>query len=307
MNKTLIAAMALAAIWPTNVLADEYFAVTPSRATETHFGEPPTEVVGKLSAKCIDMGWSIVSSGSTEVVCEAPLNFGQSVLGQALLGNSYSTPPRRFFKYNISTVQGISRAQASGWMEVQMAFGQIRRTDFSGPEFHNSAMNVMAAAGGKLPRGTSFPNHAYLGVGWQPTGQGREATFAISEIEEGSPAQIAGLQVGDQIKSIARKRLKAEKDYLDIAAKAGDMPEFEVEFVRAGKPMKVMMQRRFRPTIQEAVTARAAPPLPVTVTNQVTQPTISVADELAKLLKLKESGVINQAEFDAQKTKLLNR
>lgn len=34
---------------------------------------------------------------------------------------------------------------------------------------------------------------------------------------------------------------------------------------------------------------------------------VSVADELTKLLKLKEQGILTQTEFDSQKSKLLNQ
>lgn len=38
----------------------------------------------------------------------------------------------------------------------------------------------------------------------------------------------------------------------------------------------------------------------------VQQPSTSVADELTKLAKLKESGILSDEEFNAQKAKLLN-
>src|SRR5688572_9758911 len=102
----------------TPALADEYFAVTPSGAAEMLFQGKPQKVIGELSSKCIDVRWTVISSNPNELVCEAPLNMGQSVLGQMLLGNSYSTPPRRFFRFNVADVNGISRVQASGWMEL---------------------------------------------------------------------------------------------------------------------------------------------------------------------------------------------
>jgi len=56
------AGLAAALLISTPALADEYFAVTPSGATEMLFAEPPGEVVGKLSAKCIDAHWSVTST-----------------------------------------------------------------------------------------------------------------------------------------------------------------------------------------------------------------------------------------------------
>lgn len=298
------AACAATVICASPASADEYFAVTPSGATEMLFGEQPSEVVGKLSTKCIDAGWSVTSSSGAEVVCEAPMNFGQSLMGTILMGNSYSTQPRRFFKYTVSTVSGISRVQASGWMELQMAFGQMRRTDFAGPEFHNGAMNFMAAAGGKLPKGTTFPNHVVMGIGFEPVPNGKLTGMRVTAIQDGSAALQAGVQVGDIVTAIAQKRLNGGDDLLDATAKAAKTPTYAVEILRAGKSMKLMMNRMFRPTFDEVVVARAAEPVAVSVTNA--QP-VSVADELGKLAKLKADGIISQAEFDEQKAKLLAR
>ena len=169
----IVAVMALAVSTPA--FADKMFAVTPSGAAEMLFPESPTVVIGKLSSKCIDARWKVISSSSNEVVCEAPMNFGQSLLGTMLLGNSYSTPPRRFFRFNVAEVKGISRVQASGWMELQMAFGQMRRTDFSGADFQNSILAFMESAGGKLPVGTTFPNHVVMGFDGPITSVGKEA------------------------------------------------------------------------------------------------------------------------------------
>lgn len=285
--------------------ADEFFAVTPSGATEMLFAEPPAEVVGKLSAKCIDAGWSVTSSTGSEVICEAPMNFGQSLMGTLLMGNSYSTPPRRFFKYNVATVNGVSRVQASGWMELQMAFGQMRRTDFSGAPFHNSAINFLASAGGKFPKGTTFPNHVFMGVGLEPVVSGKFTNMRVTSIQDGSAVGSAGGQVGDVITSIARKRFKDGDDILDATAKAAKEPTYEIEVLRSGAPTKLTVARAFRPAYSEAVIAVAAAPVAVTMANAVAP--ASVADELGKLAKLKADGLITQAEFDQQKTKLLSQ
>ena len=37
-----------------------------------------------------------------------------------------------------------------------MAFGQMKRTDFTGPTFQNNVMIFMGSAGGKFPAGTTF-------------------------------------------------------------------------------------------------------------------------------------------------------
>lgn len=151
-RKTIFTATLLVGLLHSSpALADKTFAVTPSGAAEMLFPDQPALVAGKISSKCIDAKWTVVNSTPNAVTCEAPLNFGQSVLGQMLMGNSYSTPPRRFFRFNVVEFNGISRVQATGWMELQMAFGQVKRNDFAGPEFINNAMLFLGNAGGEIP------------------------------------------------------------------------------------------------------------------------------------------------------------
>lgn len=291
----------IVSVQATPALADKYFAVTPSGATEMLFPNQTDRVVGALAAKCIDVQWTVISSGSNQVVCEAPLNTGQSILGQMLLGNSYSTPPHRYFRFNVAEINGMSRVQASGWMEVQMAFGKINRTDFNGASFHNGMMNFMRAAGGSFPVGTTFPNHAAMGVQVENIQEGKFVSFRITEVEPGSVAEKAGVQVGDIVTKIAGKAFKNGDDYLDATAKAANRPSYEVELVRGSDTIKLTVERAFRPRWTQALTpsvATAASPAPL-------QPTLSVADELQKLLKLKEQGVLTDSEFEAQKKKLL--
>ena len=297
----LVCAVALAQI-SVPAQADEYLAVTPSGAAEMLFPNHAPETVAKLSSKCIDARWTVISSTPTELVCEAPMNMGQSILGQMLMGNSYSTPPRRFFRFNVAEVGGVSRVQASGWMELQMAFGQMKRTDFSGPEFQNSIVSFMGAAGGKFPVGTRFPNHVMMGFKSDDYPMGKNAALRVTEVDPGSPADVAGIRKNDIVFSIAGKKFKQYDDYLDATAKAAQTPTYVVELMRDGKPMKVTVARAFRPdwteVVQPAPDAAPAPPKEAAAAP-------SVADELAKLAKLRDDGVLTDAEFDAQKKKLL--
>lgn len=288
---------------PTSVLADEFFAVTPSGAAEVLFPDLPEIVVGALTSKCIDVRWTVISSSPTEVVCEAPMNFGQTLLGQLAMGNSYSTPPRRFFRFNLAKLNGISRVQASGWMELQMAFGQMRRTDFTGPEFHNSILGFLSAAGGKLPVGTTFPNHVLMGVDGALSMNGKEGGFDVTKIFPDMPAAKGGVAVGDRIVKIAGKRFKSDDDYLDATAKAARSPTYEIEAIRAGKVIKLKMERAFRPSYTEETVPNTQPSSVAAVSSAP----VSIADELAKLAKLKSDGILSEEEFQSQKLKLLAR
>lgn len=293
-------ALTCSALLPVSASADEVYAVTPTGSAEMLFAGKPEDVIGKLSGRCIDSHWSVTSSTATELVCEAPLNFGQSVLGQMLMGNSYSTPPRRFFKFNAATVGGVSRVQASGWMELQMAFGQMKRTDFAGAQFQNGMMVFMLAAGGKFPVGTTFPNHAYLGFEYKPEPQGKTSGLLVTAIDEGKAGNKAGLAAGDVIISIAGKKFKNNDDILEAFERAAKTTKYPISIMRGGQQMVLTAEREYKAASTEVVT----PETTAGLSTSAGQPG-SLADELAKLAKLKADGVLTDSEFQAQKAKLL--
>lgn len=283
--------------------ADKYFAVTPSGLAEMMFAGMPADVTSRIASRCMDLKWTVISSNASEVTCESPLNMGQSILGQMLMGNSYSTPPRRFFRFNAAQVSGVTRVQASGWMELQMAFGQVKRADFTGPEFQNSIVMFLASAGGKYPVGTTFPNHVMMGFDSDLVAHGRYYVPKIKSVVPGSPAAKAGFQVGDLVTVIAGEKLKSDNDFLDAIARAAKTPTYDVEIVRGGQKLSFTLERAFRPTwTEEVIPVVPAPPVTAVST---TLP--SVADELAKLAKLKADGILSEAEFEAQKRKLLDK
>ena len=307
MLKRVMAAIAALCLVPAvPASADEYFAVTPSGATEASFDASVVDTSDMLASKCIDLGWTVISTTDTVVVCEAPMSFGQSFAGQLLMGNSYSTPPRSFYRFNIANMRGVSRVQASGWMELQMAFGQTRRTDYIGPPFHNGAINFMTAAGGRLPPGTTFPNHVVMGIEiLQFTKDGA----IVKSVEPGSPAEAAGIQAGDTIRRLAGERVKDEADWMDGAVRATREPTYEIEYMRSGKKTVAALNRLFRPTVSapDPVIAEGAPTDFVDAPLAETNAPFSVADELAKFAELHDSGVLTDAEFEAQKARLLGQ
>jgi predicted metalloprotease with PDZ domain len=125
----------------------------------------------------------------------------------------------------------------------------------------------------------------------------------VTEVDPGSPAEAAGIRPNDVVFSVAGKKFKRFDDYLDATAKAAATPTYPVEFMRDGKSMKVTVTRAFRPDWSEAVVAEPAKETPSTFVSGSAAP--SVADELAKLAKLRDDGVLTNDEFEAQKKKLL--
>ena len=67
--------------------------------------------------------------------------------------------------------------------------------------------------------------------------------------------------------------------------------------------MTLTLDRDFRPSITSITHAGPDAPAPVTIAGAAP----SVADELAKLAKLKSDGILTDAEFETQKKKLLGQ
>lgn len=291
---------------PSKLLADEPYALTPSGATEDLFDLPVTDTSDAIVNGCIDAGQTVISSTSTVVVCEFYFRTTESVLGALLLGNSYSTPPRSFVRFNAAELQGSTRVTANAWLETQMAFGQVRKQDLGSNHFHNDVMAFLAVAGGRFPEGTEYPNHALIGLQWNVVEKPQKG-LQVTEVIDGSAAFEGGLQVGDVVTRIARERTKDGSDVLDGLHKAIKKETYEVEFYRDGDKMSAELPRRFRETevAPEPQFVEVIEEPEPTVT-QVIAP-ISIADELTKFAQLRDDGIISEEEFEAQKAKLLGQ
>ncbi len=286
----------------TPAFASKPFAVTPSAKPEMNFSGNAAQTSSALASKCMDASWRVVKSSPEEVTCEAPLTAGRSMVTQLLLGNSYSTPPRRFFRFNIVEGNGISRVQSSGWVETQMPFGQVQRVDFDNAEFHNSIMNFLGGSGGKLPIGTTFPNHVVMGVEMDNVPNGKSRALLVKSVTPSLPAERAGILAGDLIVRISGRDFKDDDEYLNAIEKAAKTPTYKVDIVRNTEKLSVTLDREFRPATTETAVANTT----LAQSDQPNRPS-SVADELSKLLKLKEQGVLTELEFEAQKKRLLSQ
>ena len=304
MKRLFVASVMAASLFvATPALADVPMAVTPSGATESYFAMPVVATSDMLANKCLDLGWTMVSSTDTTVICEVPVSFGNALLS-ALAGPRYATPPRQYFRFNLAGVEGNTRVQASSWQEIQTAFGQTQRTDLENTKYHNTVMSFFENVGGTLPMGTTFPNHAHGGFAFEPV-EAPEKGLRLTELVPGGAFADAGLQPGDVVTRIAKERTKDFTDVHDALRKGVKDATYEVEFYRGGSKEKVSVERRYRASIDTRLPPResaSAAPESTTVIAQV-----SMADELAKFAKLRDDGIITAEEFEAQKAKLLEQ
>ena len=300
--KAILPALALGvAIQSAPALADVAYAVTPSGRTEAYFDLPVVGASDKIANGCADMGWTLINSTSTVVTCEAQMGTMQSVLAALLIGNKYSTPPKQYIRFNIAGSGRASRVQATGWIETQMAFGQTRTAEMTAAHYHNNVMQLFLGLGGRFPPGTSFPNHAFFGSQFQEAGG---KGLVITEMQPGSPIERSGAKSGDLITRLAKERIKSGNDLLDGLRKAVKSETYEVEVMRAGQSVKLTVPREYRGAVEGPALADLPPEADASALAQQIVP-LSPADELAKFAKLKADGVISDAEFEAQKKRLL--
>lgn len=306
MKLSLLSTIVVLGLFTTASIAhgEELFAVTPSGNSEVFFGEPPEAVAQKIANACMNRGWAVSNVSSSELTCEARLNEQQSIMGQLLLGNAHSTAPRRFLRFSIAEQDHRSRVQGSGWLELQLVGGQVNRSDISNQaQFRNSLMFFLTAAGGKVPPGTRYPNHADLGVNGHKVVIDRQAALFVDQLSSGGAAERAGIQAKDIIFRVAGKRVWDERSLLSGTEKAAEKPSFEVELFRGEAKKKVELAREFRAPATETVEPFQISKMGVETASLSTPP--SLADELTKLAKLRADGFITEEEFKALKADLL--
>lgn len=138
----------------------------------------------------------------------------------------------------------------------------------------------------------------------QVSGNAKSGGFDVTSVFPDGAAAKGGVLAGDTITKIAGKKIRSDENYMDATAKAAKLGSFEIEVLRAGKTIKLNVPTMFRPAYAEVTIAKKP------VVTAVMQPmidTMSVADEIAKLAKLRSDGLITEEEFNAQKLKLLAR
>lgn len=132
-------------------------AATPALAEDrppptAWFTQEPAEVANLLANKCVDRSGAVVEQDAFHVLCVRQMSGSQGILAQALLGNAYSTTPEVRLRFAVMKDGAATRVQASQWVEVQMALGQVRRTEMNGKKQNASLVALLTEAGGSALR-----------------------------------------------------------------------------------------------------------------------------------------------------------
>lgn len=112
---------------------------------ETYPGTTQEIIKARLMDGCASRGSLVHDSGSNHVVCGKTMAGGEAVMAQLLVGNSYSTTPELKVRFTIFQSGDDVRVTAQQWIETQMAFGQMRRTDLNGNNHRNNLQSFLAS------------------------------------------------------------------------------------------------------------------------------------------------------------------
>ena len=91
----------------------------------------------------------VTEASSNQIVCGKTMEGSDAVLGQMLIGNSYSTTPEQRVRFVLYEINGDTRVTAYQWMETQMAYGQIQKQELNSNNQRNGLQRFIFSIGGE--------------------------------------------------------------------------------------------------------------------------------------------------------------
>ena len=123
---------------------------TLSGYPEAEFKNSTTDTVkSKLMEGCSNKGILVQDTQPNSIVCGKRMTGNEAFLATLLIGNKYSTPPERKIRFIIYQKGQNVRVTAQQWIEVQMAFGQIRREELNSNNQRNEIQEFLTRLGGR--------------------------------------------------------------------------------------------------------------------------------------------------------------
>lgn len=216
---------------------------------------------------------------------------------------------------DIAAAYQLLSEKGRGSIEGFRAAGQIKKAFQKLEEFVPDEQVLALATGGDVDR--SFGDKVLHGQGY---GEKREIAksarlLVLTELNfyqvqatgrlNGNKPQAIQIRLGDvtDVRARSNRKLTATERILMVDHMRGAQVETEVISMSTDNELEV-----FPPLLQAQVATvndLIAEQERQDRSPAVTQTRVSVADELAKLVQLKEAGVLSEDEFGAQKAKLL--
>lgn len=133
------------------VAAASLLVTTPAFAAESPvsvwFDKPVEEVSAILGNLCADRNGIVIEQDNYHLLCSRTENGFKGALAQALLGNSSSTTPEVKVRFSFIRQPNSVRVVASQWIETQMAFGQVRRSELNGRRNNQNMIDMLTGLG----------------------------------------------------------------------------------------------------------------------------------------------------------------
>lgn len=230
---------------------------TPTGLAETLFDSDPAGAARQVADQCLAGGLELVERDDMAVTCRLPED--RDAGARLDLGRAAKSARPIFYRFQLEERGDATRVLASGWEEVGGFWGGTEQRELADPAFHNALIDLMVEAGGRLPPGTRFPNHAMIGADFIARERPEQA-LEVMAVEADSPAMRAGLQVGDLVTRIANRRTRTLEDLNRSLVDAAGAARFEIRFLRDGREGVALLRSEFRPAVTAPVLAEVEEP-----------------------------------------------
>ena len=181
------------------------------------------EVRSRLFEGCGADGLMVQEAATNQVVCGRTMTGMRAAAMQLLIGNSYSTTPVEKIRFTAYQVGPNVKVTAQGWVETQMAFGQVKTVEMDS----NSNRNYIQAM---LTRLSSSIGAA--------AGQTNTMNEPISATPNGVPAPAEATSMQAQAEPTAKPALAKTGEFnygaSRVASKAGCSKDPRVTLMAKG-------------------------------------------------------------------------
>lgn len=235
-------------------------AITPSGRPEALFRATSADATaGKLANECMNMGYQVQEQTNTSVVCDIPATGMRSVLAQMLVGSG--SQPRLVVKFSLVQIGDTTRVQGIIWLVGD------RQVEFTSDDAYNSLIELLFGAGGDLPPGTTYPSSGvYMGVLGTFKSNGEAGELLVTQVAPRSPADDAGMKVGDRIERVNGSTFRSNNDLSkkQNSVRLGD--RYPVVVRRDGAELTLTVEARERFSRGASVDSAKAQPAPKSAT-----------------------------------------
>lgn len=183
---------------------------TPSGKPEAIFETQDVDSVKSLLVnRMTSSGYSVQNDSKRLLSFTKQMQGMAGVTAQALIGNSYSTTPLAEIAYNFAELDSRIRVVANMSISTQMALGQVKRQDMSGPWFNEIQRLLLdvkfqfeSKASESEIKEIKAQNSGVIGIGHNGAGE-------IVQLVADGPAAKAGLRLKDRILKVDGSPLAA--------------------------------------------------------------------------------------------------